>query len=195
MVLMRPASFFLLAITVRASTAQPHVALPVDPRHHFDKRCPPAVSMDPTDLMRDPVSSSQYLDLPMQANVTAEDCARVCCGDWSCETFTFRQVAAVTGELSGSWYNHDSSSGVSRLAITQSGRHLLVQSLDLRYNWIGQVTDQKGYLCFDGDVLRNRTFNTSSDGNTLFMSHLKGDPKGYSQASLSAGLCMCVTCL
>jgi hypothetical protein len=67
-----------------------------------------------------------------------------------------------------------------------------VQSLDQYYNWIGKVSEHKGYLCFEGNAMRNRTFNISLDANTLFMSHLKTDQKGYSQVS---AVCVCLTAL
>ena len=41
--------------------AQPHDALPFDPRHHRDKRCEPAITFDPAGQQRDPTSTSTYL--------------------------------------------------------------------------------------------------------------------------------------
>lgn len=161
--------------------AQPSNALPIDPRHQFDQRCPAAVTMDPSSKQRNPVSASLYLDLEMPANSTAEDCAKACCGDWSCEAFTFRETAAVQEQFSGSWYNHEPGK-VHKLAITQSGRDLLVQSLEITgNNWVGEVSGRTGYLCFAGDPARKRSFNISEDNNTLFMSRLSKDAKSYSQ--------------
>ena len=38
--------------------AQPHDALPFDPRHQRDKHCEPAVKFDPAGKQRDPASTS-----------------------------------------------------------------------------------------------------------------------------------------
>jgi hypothetical protein len=62
---------------------------PVDPRHHFDARCVQAVLLDPAGQQRDPASSSTYLHIPMQTGSTVEDCATLCCHDWSCLSFAF----------------------------------------------------------------------------------------------------------
>ena len=80
---------FALAVLVGAAAAQPKDALPFDPRHHFDTRCPKAVSFDPAGQQRDPASTSAYLMTQMAANATGADCAELCCHDWSCEAFAF----------------------------------------------------------------------------------------------------------
>jgi hypothetical protein len=69
----------------------PQSALPFDPRHHFDTRCPGAVEFDPAGQQRDPASTSSYLlnQMAPGANATAAACAELCCHDWSCEAFTF----------------------------------------------------------------------------------------------------------
>jgi hypothetical protein len=72
--------FFLLAVSA---------ADPIDPRYHFDARCPRAVLLDPLGQQRDPSSSSTYLYNAMQAGSTIEDCATSCCHDWSCISFAF----------------------------------------------------------------------------------------------------------
>ncbi len=59
------------------------------PRHIRDKRCLGAVRLDPSDKRRDPSSTSQYLFTPMATGSSAQDCAHLCCGDWSCESFDF----------------------------------------------------------------------------------------------------------
>jgi len=69
-----------------ASVAQPHNALPIDPRHHRDARCPKAIQLD-GDKQRDPASKSSYLWTPGLPSAAA--CAYACCGDWSCEAFAF----------------------------------------------------------------------------------------------------------
>ena len=170
-------------VALRIAAAQPHGALPFDPRHRFDQRCPHFVALDPPNLQRNPVSASLYLDVPLHANATVDDCARACCGDWSCEAFTFTEAAAVRGLLAGSWFNHDSSVGVHRLAITQSAHNLLVQSIDVAgNNWIGEIGSGRiGWLCFAGDSARNRSFHLADDNNTFFFGPLPTDKKGYSQ--------------
>eukprot|EP01065_Artemidia_motanka_P051688 TRINITY_DN9157_c0_g1_i2.p1 TRINITY_DN9157_c0_g1~~TRINITY_DN9157_c0_g1_i2.p1 ORF type:complete len:274 (+),score=63.33 TRINITY_DN9157_c0_g1_i2:45-824(+) len=79
----------LAAALLPLASAQPFNALPFDPRHQFDKRCPPAVAYDPPAVQRDPTSTSSYLWTSMAANATAADCAELCCHDWSCEAFAF----------------------------------------------------------------------------------------------------------
>lgn len=92
------------------SLAQPSGALPFDPRHHIDRRCLPAVRLDPDGKQRDPSSTSSYLYTAMQVNATVTDCARLCCGDWSCEAFAFVPAKAAPGpshvptcKLTGDW--------------------------------------------------------------------------------------------
>ena len=173
----------LCRICIRISAAQPHGALPIDPRHHFDTRCPHSIPLDTPNLRQDPVSASLYLDVPLYANATVDNCAKACCGDWSCEAFTFTEAGAVRGEFAGSWFNHDSSSGVSRLTITQSAHNLLVQSIDVSgNNWVGEIGSGRiGWLCFAGDSARNRSFHLAHDNNTFFLGQLPSDKKGYSQ--------------
>ena len=78
------------------ATAQPSNALPVDPRHHFDKRCPKHIKFDPPSTQRDWNSTSSYMATPLASDATAEDCAALCCHDWSCEAFAFVGAKANT---------------------------------------------------------------------------------------------------
>lgn len=80
---------FLIAILIAPCVGQPHNALPFDPRHHFDKRCPAGVTLDAVGMVRDPNSGSSYLSAVLPEGSKVADCAKACCGDWSCEAFIF----------------------------------------------------------------------------------------------------------
>ncbi len=184
--------------------AQPHNADPIDPRHHLDARCPRAVTLDPSDKQRDPASSSSYLWSPLPASATVEDCAKACCGDWSCEAFAFYKAQNATpaltptpagGSLTGDWIDHDSLRGVSHITLKQSGRHLTAISLQPRASMWGaaagfvNVAGTGGYLYFGAmeghhdvaHVQNNRTFTLSADHNTIFLERLSFDPVGFTQ--------------
>ena len=82
--------------------AQPHDALPFDPRHQRDARCEPAVKFDPAGKQRDPASTSTYLCVALAANATQSDCASACCGDWNCEAFSFHRTGAALPDFCSS---------------------------------------------------------------------------------------------
>jgi hypothetical protein len=181
------------AATFCLSSAQPHNADPIDPRHHRDARCPKAVTMDPPSLQRDPASKSSYLYTPMAPSATAEDCAYACCGDWSCEAFAFIKPKAAPpapkpSSLSGSWFNHDSLRGVSDITITQAGSVLHATSLQPgKSMWsvaVGILHGNIGWLVFGKDDptnKNNRTFTVSDDHNTLVLRRLSFDPPHFTQ--------------
>lgn len=77
------------------------LVLGLDPRHQFDKRCPPAFTLDAVGKIRDPTSHSRFMNTTMAAGATAMDCAFSCCHDWSCEAFTF-YPSAVASPCKGS---------------------------------------------------------------------------------------------
>ena len=185
-----------LLVAVDYASAQPHGALPVDPRHHFDKRCPPAVTLDPGSKQRDPTSSSSYLWTPMPHTATVSDCARACCGDWSCESFAFVKPIVPpplpsTQSLSGDWVDHDSLRGDSDISILQSGTQLSATSLQPRRSFWAKATGQinpsgtSGFIFFTGSqqqqVPNNRSFRVSADGKTMFLERLAFDPVGFTQ--------------
>ena len=186
----------MLALLLSAlAAAQPHHANPDDPRHHFDTRCPPGVTMDPAGRQRDPASSSSYLWTPLPKAATVTDCVALCCHDWSCEAFAFveprKEPAPAPGPgaatLTGDWVNHDSLRGESHITMTQSaGGRLSAKSLDVqRSAWsvaVGAVATggTSGYLFF-GSPTNNRTFTVSADKNELFLDRLSFDPPGFTQ--------------
>lgn len=195
-----------LFLSVAFASAQPHNAAPIDPRHHFDSRCPKAVTLDPSDKQRDPTSSSNYLWNPMPATATVEDCARACCGDWSCEAFAFYGAkklppappAPASSSLTGSWINHDSLRGDSHITLKQTGKRIEATSLQPRLSeWrvaSGTVNapDTGGYLYFSGTTdnehyaaygqqPNNRTFTLSADHSTMHLERLSFDPVGFTQ--------------
>jgi len=188
----------VLTLTVVVANAQPHNANPVDPRHHFDARCPTAVTLDPSDKQRDPASRSSYLWNPLPASATVEDCAKACCGDWSCEAFAFYKAqnatptptpAPTAGSLTGDWINHDSLRGLSRITLTQNGRHLTATSLQPRASMWSTASGAVnaagtgGYLDFGAAATseNNRTFTLSADHNTMSLERLSFDPVGFTQ--------------
>jgi len=144
--------------------AQPHHANPDDPRHHFDKRCPPGVTMDGPKKQRDPTSTSSYLWTPMPKTATVADCVTACCHDWSCEAFAFVEpkkpappapIPSGAASLTGDWVNHDSLRGESHITMTQSpGGKLKAKSLNAqRSMWsaaVGAIDagGTSGYLFF-----------------------------------------------
>jgi hypothetical protein len=79
----------MLAALLITCVSQPSNALPFDPRHQFDKRCPVAVALDNSTVQRDPASTSSYLWTPLKQEDTVATCAELCCRDWSCEAFAF----------------------------------------------------------------------------------------------------------
>ena len=191
---MKLSLFAAAAFLLASAAAQPTDAKPFDPRHHFDQRCPAGVKLDPSDKQRDPASKSSYLWTPMPASATASDCAKLCCGDWSCESFAF--VAAKGAPtpppsppvgLTGDWFNHDSLRGISKIRISQTGQTLSVESLEPKKSmWTsgaGKVSadGHTGYLDFDHNGRNNRTFTASSNKQTLTLSRESFDPAGFTQ--------------
>ena len=180
---------------------QPSHANPIDPRHHFDERCPKAVTLDATGTQRDPSSTSSYLWTPMAASATVEECARLCCGDWSCEAFAFVKPKAgpapappADGSLTGDWLNHDSLRGVSQITMRQEGTQLTATSLQPHVSfWAGasgSIDGKRGFLTFgdsalgnseDSKVNNNRSFTVSADNSELYLERLSFDPPGFTQ--------------
>jgi len=76
-------------LALQGVISQPKDANPIDPRHHFDNRCPAAAKIDPEGQERDPTSSSSYLSMQLSQGASIHDCAVACCHDWSCEAFAF----------------------------------------------------------------------------------------------------------
>ena len=127
----------------------------------------------------------------MNATATVDDCARLCCGDWSCESFAFVQAKAPSPSpaktLTGDWWDLDSLRGPSKITLVQAGAgQLMATSLqpDKSY-WReakGEVRGgQTGFLVFDGNAENNRSFTTSADGNTMFLTRVSFDPANFSQ--------------
>ena len=177
-----------------SASAQPEGALPIDPRHHFDKRCPPAITLDPATHQRDPASTSSYLWTVFPNTASVSDCARACCGDWSCESFAFVQASKSPPApppakgLSGDWINHDSLRGLSDITMTQaSGGQLSATSLQPRNSrWttaVGRVdaSGTSGFLAFDSSHFNNRSFKVSADGQMMHLERLSMDPVGFTQ--------------
>eukprot|EP01045_Picozoa_sp_COSAG04_P016403 COSAG04_NODE_1367_length_7063_cov_6.876508_4_plen_417_part_00 len=175
---------------------QPSHANPIDPRHHFDERCPKAVTLDAKGTQRDPSSTSSYLWTPMSSSATVEECARLCCGDWSCEAFAFVKPTAgpapappADGSLTGDWLNHDSLRGVSQITMKQEGTQLTATSLQPHVSfWAGasgSIDGKRGFLTFgnseDSKVNNNRSFTVSADNSELYLERLSFDPPGFTQ--------------
>ena len=180
---------------------QPSHANPIDPRHHFDERCPKAVTLDAKGTQRDPSSTSSYLWTPMAASGTVEECARLCCGDWSCEAFAFVKPKAgpapappADGSLTGDWLNHDSLRGVSQITMRQEGTQLTATSLQPHVSfWAGasgSIDGKRGFLTFgdsafgnseDSKVNNNRSFTVSADNSELYLERLSFDPPNFTQ--------------
>lgn len=125
---------------------------------------------------------------------TVNDCAELCCHDWSCESFAFFAAVAPSPPpppaitLTGRWINHDSLRGTSLVDITQSGASLTAASLqprDAHWGAAAGVVDlgtRSGFLDFDKSPVNNRTFTASADLNTLYFARIPGqDPVGFSQ--------------
>ena len=158
-----------------------------DPRHDFDPRCPPAALYDPPNTARE-CRSCTYLTVPLPSNATAADCARACCGDWSCLSFRFTPATAGGG-LSGLWRNADSVRGITNLTLQQGGSALVAASADPAHSgWsraTGAMTSSRTlFLCFDcadGDAKNNRTGTLSADNSTITLARLSFDPPGFTQ--------------
>jgi hypothetical protein len=156
-----------------------------DPRHFFDKRCPPAAIPDPVGSVRW-APSRVYKTFPLNGtNGTLADCAYACCGDWSC--IAFAVDAPASGPLTGTWLNKDSLRGASLLTLAEAGAALTATSLDPAKAFWRYAAGRVGadgrtlYLVFDGDSANNRSGNVSSDGTTITLSRVAFDPPGFTQ--------------
>ena len=130
----------------------------------------------------------------MRANATVQDCALLCCGDWSCETFAFVEPKAPSPSpvhtLSGDWWDLDSLRGPSKVTLVQADGQLIATSLEADKSYWregkGKVSGslgvhQTGFLVFDNNKENNRTFVVSQDGNTMFLHRVSFDPANFSQ--------------
>ena len=130
----------------------------------------------------------------MSANATVEDCALLCCGDWSCETFAFVEPKSPSPSpmhtLSGDWWDLDSLRGPSKITLLQADGQLTATSLEADKSYWhegrGKVSaslgaQQTGFLVFDDNTKNNRTFFVSEDGNTMFLHRVSFDPANFSQ--------------
>lgn len=165
-----------------------------DPRHNFDPRCPPAVTLDPPETAR-VCSHCGYFATMLAATATPNDCSIACCGDWSCLSFIFTPAgnAPSARSLEGSWVNHDSLRGSSGVSITQTeagiGAHISARSLDpSRAFWTTAqgtwVTLTSLFLCFDctpGHTNNNRTGTISADFQSISFDRLPFDPLNFTQ--------------
>jgi hypothetical protein len=193
----------LLMLSAVASS-QPHNANPVDPRHHFDQRCPKGATLDPASKQRDPASSSSYLWNSMPASATVDDCIKACCGDWSCEAFAFygpKKTPApppppADSSLTGDWIDHDSERGDSHITMKQTGLRLEATSLQPHASFwhtasgVVNAAGMGGYLFFGGGSnaenpessnVNNRSFTLSADHSEMYLERLSFDPVGFTQ--------------
>ena len=179
------AAFATFALLVAAAAAAATLRTrSADPRHDFDPRCPPAALFDAPNTARE-CRTCTYLRVPLPSNATAADCARACCGDWSCLSFRFTP-ATPGGGLSGLWRNADSLHGITNLTLQQRGSALVAASADIaRATWsraTGVMTSSSTLLlCFDceGGYGKNRTGVLSADGATITLARLSSDPPGF----------------
>lgn len=163
-----------------------------DPRHEFDPRCPPAVSVDAPGIAR-PCARCEYLTTTLLPGATVSDCATACCGDWSCLSFRFTP-GAPDDSFSGVWANHDSLRGVSNLTLTAHGATLNAVSANPAKAFWRRATGARAgtrlYLCFDcdgGDARNNRTGVVAADGQSITLERLPFDPAGFTQVFVRLG--------
>jgi hypothetical protein len=185
-----------LALLAAAAAAAAAATRSADPRHDFDPRCPPAVALDPQGFGR-PCARCEYLATVVE---TVADCARACCGDWSCLAFRFAPAPPLA--LSGLWESDDSLCGASNVTLAQNGAVLMAQSLDpARALWTtatGALTGARTlWLCFDcggRDKRNNRTGALSADNRTISLSPLPSDPANFTLTFvlLTRAVAMCV---
>ena len=179
------------ALLLLAAAAAPPTAAE-DPRYQRDARCPPAVTLDAPGSLRQ-CRSCGYLTVSLPATATAADCAYACCGDWSCQTFTFTPPSAspapanASSPLTGAWANHDSLRGVSGVSLVENTDGSITgQSLDPAVAFwstcAGRRVGPAGlFLVFDGHASNNRSGVISPDGTEIFLERLSFDPPGFTQ--------------
>jgi hypothetical protein len=181
-------------------------AVALDPRHEVDPRCAPAVEFDNATTTR-MCRSCGYLTTALAAGASALDCARLCCGDWSCLSFVF--VPPIVGptpslaNLSGSYDNNDSLRGQSGVTLTEfPGGGLLAVSSDPAKAFWSQARGVRFnstalFLCFDcspGSDQNNRTGSIALDAQgsvVIALQRLDFDPPGVCMCACVC-VCMCV---
>ena len=144
---------FLLLLLAAAS------AQPFEPRHYYDHRCPAATTLSPTGLVLDPASTSAYMLAPLEANATIQDCANLCCHDWSCEAFAFCETSSATkcqgmGGHEGNPINGSCDLGKPCCVLKDDGSDQLILP---GVEWQGIQTGHRGMLSAQNPPYPNST--------------------------------------
>ena len=73
-------------------------------RHHFDKRCPPGMTIDPVGTTRNPQSNAAFAATLLPAthksnNASIAACIDACCRDWLCQSWAWVPIGGSSSPL------------------------------------------------------------------------------------------------